>query len=366
MSKKKVLVAVNSYGLGHATRCVPLIRELIDEGYAVSVLSCGRALKFLKNYFKDEVNLWLDQPDVPLTLAYTEKGFSNSRLIFFSPYMLWRALYLHLQFKRIQKKNKFDLILSDSRIEIFDRKNPSFYIGHILRGKKKAFQGSLFDDYLELLAWFCQFIYTAFLIPDYAQNSLSGLLSHDLKFVKPEKLIYIGHLSMIKKSKVKEDIDYFFSISGPEPSRTEFEAIVLEAVKKMPDKKIVVTLGKPEAQQKITQGNLEIHNFLNPDQQSEMMNRAKLIISKAGYTTLMDLAELGKKALLIPTDGSFEHEYLAAFHKDQNIFYFERLRELKIPESLDAASRSNAYIATNDTQTHTRQLIAMLREKKYL
>src|SRR5699024_7377849 len=129
-----------------------------------------------------------------------------------------------------------------------------------------------------------------------------------------DRLCYIGPLAGVVRHECDPDIDCFFSISGIEPQRSLLARKVLTALPQLGGR-IVVTLGEPaQAGSKRRVGKAEIHGYLDRRAQGEMLNRARLVMTRSGYTTLMELAELGKRALFVPTPGQSEQEYLARFH----------------------------------------------------
>lgn len=121
-------------------------------------------------------------------------------------------------------------------------------------------------------------------------------------------------------------------------------------VPKIKHKKIAITLGKSDqAYTKTQQKNCTIFTFLNSEQQNEIMAKSKLIITRSGYSTLMDLAELGKKAVLIPTDGQPEQEYLAEYLHQEGIFYAKKLSELSLPEDLLIGETYSGFMTKEKT-----------------
>ena len=177
-----------------------------------------------------------------------------------------------------------------------------------------------------------------FLVPDDRDNPLSGDLSHNLRFFKDGKVEYLGILSSLRKLEVKEDIDYFISLSGPEPQRTILERKLLKQAPLLKGK-VVIALGKPEEYKEEIKGNIRIISFLDRERQEEIMNRAKLVIARPGYTTLMELAFLGKKALLIPTPGQTEQIYLASYHRSKGNFYSVDQDELDLVRDVERAKQ---------------------------
>src|SRR5690242_9819096 len=129
--------------------------------------------------------------------------------------------------------------------------------------------------------------------------------------------MYIGPLSTAQPMDVAQDVDVFFSVSGIEPQRGLLEDLVLEALPKLSGR-IVVTLGKPGNDDGVREiDGAIVYDYLNRERQAEMLNRAKLVMTRSGYTTLMELAALGRKALFVATPGQSEQEYLARFHRDR-------------------------------------------------
>jgi uncharacterized protein (TIGR00661 family) len=159
---------------------------------------------------------------------------------------------------------------------------------------------------------------------------------------------------------VEEDIDYLFSVSGPEIQRTLFEEIILDQINLIPGKKVVV-LGKPEDEQSYDSiENTEIYNHVNRQKQNELLNRAKFVVCRSGYTTVMELVALKKPALMIPTPGQTEQEYLACHYKATGIFHIAMQDGLDLSAELNKIQNSVRpcmdHIPVNDTEAIRRLL----------
>jgi uncharacterized protein (TIGR00661 family) len=193
--------------------------------------------------------------------------------------------------------------------------------------------------------------YSKIIIPDLPENGhglLSGKLSQlpELK----DKYFFAGILSSINKLRVENEIDFLFSISGPEPQRTVFEKIILDQVEKIPGKKIVV-LGKSEENNVITEKNdLKIYSHLPRVELERIFNKANFIVTRPGYSTIMELVELGKNALLVPTPGQTEQEYLAKRMKEKAWFYFTEQKKLDLLQDIDLAKSYSGLKKANATQ----------------
>jgi UDP:flavonoid glycosyltransferase YjiC (YdhE family) len=196
---------------------------------------------------------------------------------------------------------------------------------------------------MEYVFWRCYGRVTRFIVPDFASHGLSGELSHDLRFIPPEQMSFIGILSGVRRRQLPEDIDCYVSISGPEPQRTILERIILEQVYDLHGR-VVVSLGKPdEAVRSYRRRNVTVYSYVNRRQQEDLMNRARLVISRSGYSTIMELAELGKRALLIPTPGQTEQEYLADLHLRLGNFYSVSQKHLNLPRDVEIAHDYPGY-----------------------
>ncbi|MEM3374726.1 MAG: glycosyltransferase family protein [Candidatus Woesearchaeota archaeon] len=345
----KILFAINSNGLGHATRCYPLINETIKKGHKVYILSNFRALEFLKNEFKEKAN-YIKLPDYSFQKKiFTEKNVSIAKFVMYLPLYIKEFRDEHKKFIKIHNQEKFDLIISDTRFGIYSNNIPSYLICHHIKVSLNGVLKST-EKITELTFYALKTKFKKILIPDFEKNSLAGEYTHNFNYLTKKDVKYLGILSMLRKKNLNEDIDYFFSISGPEPQRTVFQKVILSNIHKLKTKKIVIALGKPESNYYKKIKNIEIFGYLNREKQQEIMNRSKLIITRSGYTTLMDLAELGKKALLVPTKGQPEQEYLAKYHLKQGNFYYKDLDDLKLEKDLAIAEKFPGFKTTKKTK----------------
>ena len=343
----KILFAVASWGLGHATRDLPLITRLLGLGHHVTVVSNARALALLQHELGDRCT-FLEWPDLPLTLS-TSAPLSYAKFTLSLP-LAYRSIVAEKRaLDSLLAWNRFDRIISDSRFGVRSSRVASFQIAHGLRfiAPRRSW---LVELAMEYTYYRCFGRSTRFAVPDFAVNGLTGDLSHNLRFVQPHRVSYIGLLSRVRRVVLPEDIDCYVSLSGPEPQRSILEDIILKQVYDVPGQ-VVVSLGKPEqAGRSWTNGRATIHSYVDRYQQEELMNRARLIISRSGYTTMMELAELGKPALLIPTPGQTEQEYLADYHLRRGNYYSVSQAKLDLPRDLDVARRYPGYQPVHRTQ----------------
>jgi len=334
--KVKVLFGICSWGLGHATRDLPILRRMIEAGYSLTLMGIGRSLDLLKDELKDTCS-YLSIPDY--SSAYSKRDFSVSKFLSYFPIYMNEIVKEHSRIKKLIKKEKYGRIISDNRYGVYDNEIPSYLISHQLRfiapGRVKLFEMATEGFNYS----FCKNNFSKFLVPDYKEDGLSGDLSHNLKYFKKEKIEYLGPLSDLKKRETAEDIDYFFSLSGPEPQRTILEKKIFEQAPLLKGK-VVIALGKPEdCRRNETVNHFRIFGYLRRKRQEEIMNRSKLVITRPGYTTVMELSLLGKKALFIPTPGQTEQVYLAGYHQKRKNFYSVDQDKLNLTRDVEEAKK---------------------------
>ncbi len=320
MKNKTVVYAIIDWGLGHVTRSTPIIKRLIKDNNKVILVSYGKALSMLKQEFSECTILEIKDTQV----RYPKFGFLFVfAMIFQVPKMFFGWAHERSQIKKIVKEYDADLIMTEMRLGFWHKRVPSVLITHQLRfhlpKRLRAFM--IFGE------WFNRIVFKHFdrvFVPDAAgKPNLSGILSHDTAISRHKKVRHVGCLSsVVPQASIKnEDIDYMISISGPEPQRSEFEKRVCKQLDRLKGK-VVVTLGRPAEEKNILQQskNLTIYAHLNRNEMNEMMQRAKHVICRSGYSTVMELLALGKSAMFVPTPGQTEQEYLGKLYEEQGLF----------------------------------------------
>ena len=300
--KKRILIAPLNWGLGHATRCIPIINALISNNFEPIIASDGVALTLLKKEFPDITTIEL--PSYNVTYAKNGKYF-KLKLLKDSPKLLKAIKAEKKAIKAIVKDYNIDGIISDNRLGVRYKKIPSVFITHqlnVLSGNTTWLSTKMHQKIIEKFdeCW----------VPDTKGDiNLSGKLGHSNAFEVPVK--YLGPLSRFTNKNVAIKNDLMVLISGPEPQRTLLEEKLLLELKDY-NGKVVFVKGIMEDKQTVKViNNMTIYNFMTSTLLEKTINESALIISRSGYTTVMDLAKLCKKAFFIPTPGQFEQEYLA-------------------------------------------------------
>jgi uncharacterized protein (TIGR00661 family) len=337
-----VIYAICSWGLGHATRSLPVLRKLTDEHNTITIISHGRSLELLQKEL-GETAQYIDIPDYPMLLSTSARQFLAKSMIYW-PLFIKRMEHGLRRLTKLLETMHCDLIISDGRYDMYSKKIPSFFISHQMR-IMNPLRIKMLESGSELFNLFFFKRFTDVIIPDYQEEDLSGDLSHNLKRIDENRLHYVGVLSDFKRKKKKKDVDFLISISGPEPQRSMLEQKLVTQVQNLAGN-IVITLGKTEMQSQVEKEHVTMYSFLTKDKREDLLNRAKLVISRSGYSTIMDLAAVGTRALMIPTPGQIEQEYLAAYHNKKNTFYsvpqesIDLMRDVRIAEKTTGIRRS--------------------------
>ncbi|NQX96844.1 MAG: glycosyltransferase [Flavobacteriales bacterium] len=337
--KKIILICPLDWGLGHATRCVPLIENFLAEGHQVLIGADKNPLAFLQQEFPTLKTVIIPGYEV----TYNEKG--SSLKLFYESIKFFNFIKEEHRFiDKIIEDNNIDLIVSDNRYGLYSDKIKSIIITHQLYVKAPLGEKIAHQKIEKLISNFDECW-----IPDTEENSnLSGDLSHLKLFKYPHK--FIGVLSRFSSfpgaifgfSKEQDrnlfqeyEFDIIAILSGPEPQRTVFEKLVLEQIEKNKLKAIVVRgLPLENEELRIENKELQVFNHLSTKKLYQYIQKSKVVVCRAGYSSIMDLAALNKKAILIPTPGQTEQEYLASYHLEQGNFYSQIQSEFDLKKGL--------------------------------
>lgn len=327
--KKKILIAPLNWGLGHATRCIPIIHALIQQNYTPIMASDGAALSLLSKEFPD-----LEALELPsYHISYSKKGsFLKLKLFKESPQIIKAIRKEHHAIKSIINTHRIDGIISDNRFGVYHNNLPSVFITHQLQ----VLSGST--------TWLSTILHQRIIrrfdecwVPDVSgSHNLSGKMGH----VEHPKFTvkHIGPLSRFQKSKSEISYDIMVLLSGPEPQREILENKLLEEFKNHKGKVLFVR-GVMEAEQRIHEsGPLTVYNFMTSALLEKSIKASHIIIARSGYSTIMDLAALGKKAFFIPTPGQFEQVYLAKRMQEHQLAPFCKQEDFNL-EKLESIDR---------------------------
>jgi len=356
--RKRILYAVLDWGLGHATRSIPIIRALGINNELV-LASTGRSLRLLQAEFPDLETI--DFPDYGIRYSYRGRWLLVF-LIIQLPLVIFRLFIEKFRTGEIVSDKKIDIIFSDNRYGVYSRKVPCYFMTHQLRYRlSRHLRG-----FEWISVWFNRLMFKNFnrvFVPDVGGGSnLAGALAHSYEWRGNSKIYYIGILSSIDQEEVDEDIDLLFMISGLEPQRSIFEEIIRQQIGTIPGRKIVV-LGKPGEEPNWPETvDLRVFSHLDRKTMQQTINRSRVIIARSGYSTIMELAALRKQALLVPTPGQTEQEYLAEHLQKMNWWYTTTQDQLNIARDLQLAWHTRAPEKFTGNVNNLSQILAIIRK----
>jgi len=349
-----VFLSPLNWGLGHSTRDIPIIRELLAHGHEVTIGSSGNALALLKRECPEcNFVLFKDYP-----APYSASRFFLPKFVASIPILLRALARERTKLDQILAENRFDLIISDNRMGVYSRKIPSYFITHQLRFSLPTYLYP-FEMLTIPVNSFFHIKYDGVIVPDVAPNgnNLSGKLCRSNLDATNHRVYYAGIFTSTEKMRVAEDLDYLAIVSGPEPQRTKLEEIILKQIQKLPGEKVVL-LGSPqkEACQKLDE-NTTVYSYVSNEEKVLLMNRAKFLIARSGYTTMMEMAEIDKRhGLFTPTPGQTEQEYLSRYYAKQGWFLSRSQYKLKLPEDAAEAMKYSGFPQMSKTRENVAKL----------
>ncbi|HEY0042059.1 MAG TPA: glycosyltransferase, partial [Flavisolibacter sp.] len=302
----KVLVAPLDWGLGHATRCVPIIRELLAQNCTVLLAGEGKNKILLQQEFPELSFLHL--PGYQIEYASSDWGLAL-KIVAQIPKILSAIKQEQAWLEKVVDEQKIDVVISDNRYGLHSKKARSVFITHQLLIKAPV---SLGENLLQQINY--QYIneFDECWVPDAeGEKNLAGILSHPGR-LPSVPLKYLGTLSRFNLTESNIDHDYLLVLlSGPEPQRTLLENQLLKELEDY-TKPVVLVRGLPNTDESLSiNKNVTVFSHLPAKELEQKIKSASLVISRCGYSTVMDLAILKKKSILIPTPGQTEQEYLA-------------------------------------------------------
>ncbi len=331
----RIFICPLDWGLGHAARCVPIIKHLQEKKIEVVVGAEGRHLFFLKEHFPG-----LEYIEFPgYRISYSKMLPVGVRVVMQLPQMIAIIKKEHKLLREIIDDKKIDAVISDNRYGLWNEKVPCVIMTHQLNIRGRLLNTSASKTTHTYIRHFDECW-----IPDYiGEGNLSGTLSHPI----PEGINgkYLGPLSRFesasdqKKKIIKYDL--LVILSGPEPQRSKLEEIILKQLKPLTSLKAIVIQGLPGNELKQSGlKNIEIVPHLADKEFEDAVNRSEVVLCRAGYSTLMDLYAIGwKKSIFIPTPGQTEQEYLGKLMQEKGMAVMFHQNRFSLKDALEKAKQ---------------------------
>lgn len=331
--KRRILVAPLDWGLGHATRCIPVISALIKRNAEVIIAGSGSAAELLKREFPEQKHFLLP--------GYNPHYGANNSMVWQMaiqlPGFIKTIRQEHAAINELAIREKIDVIISDNRYGCYSARAKSIFITHqiniLMPSGFKWMEGLVNRFNHEQINKF-----TECWVP--AKNT--GILG-DLMPVLPLHTRFIGYLSRFKKLERESKYAIAAIASGPEPQRTMLCNILRNELKEAGVKAFLLRGEIASEETREVDGSLEEVNYLLSSQLNNIIEQSDLIIARSGYSTIMDLARLGKKAIFIPTPGQTEQEYLAEQLLRQNVAFSMRQADFNLKTALKEANKFGGF-----------------------
>lgn len=318
---KTILITPLNWGLGHATRCIPIIKALLENNYIPIIASDGAALSLLKKEFPTLQALELPSYEI----EYAKKGKNFKWKLFKNSLRTLKAIRKEKQLvAEWIDQYAIDGIISDNRLGVYNKKVTCVYITHqlnVLTGNTTWLTSKMHQYIIHK--------YRECWVPDHAGAiNLTGNLGHIDTL--NHKIKYIGPISRLQKKLVPKKYDLLVILSGPEPQRGLLEQHLKKEILHYQGNVIFIEGNIAPEQKKTIEKNVTYYNFMNSAALEEAFNESEMVLCRSGYTTIMDLSILRKKAFFIPTPGQFEQEYLAKKLKKEGLVPFAHQNEFTI------------------------------------
>jgi UDP:flavonoid glycosyltransferase YjiC (YdhE family) len=324
----KILVAPLNWGLGHASRCVPLVQGFLDEGHEVILGGDGESLTLLRRHFPKLRYTYL----APLNLRYSKGSRQVWAMLRALPKLIWWALKDHAMLQAVLREESIDRVISDNRFGLYSKSTECIYVTHqlhIMLPKGWRWAETIASRlHARIYARF-----NKVWIPDYEEKerSLSGELGHpEMSDIRDQKsdVRYIGPLSRFKgyndvRSGHEMVTETAVVLSGLEPQRTLLEQEIVSRYAGKDESVLIVQGLMHRPNTRIKRGNITLVPTMSDAELAKALLGAKHIIARSGYSTIMDLEALGLLKAngqqptadieFIPTPGQPEQVYLAHF-----------------------------------------------------
>ena len=318
------MVAPLNWGLGHATRCMPIINYLLQQGIEVIIGSDGNALSLLQKEYPQLTHIEL--PSYNITYK-TSNMFMN-----IAPQVPKILNAIRLERKLLEtiiSQYKIDAIISDNRYGLQHSSLPSVFMTHQLN---IIVPNKLVSNWVRKMNQRYIQQFTACWVPDYPNEpSLAGELSHG----NWKNITYVGPLSRLSHQHQAAQNDILVVLSGPEPQRSILEQKIIAQAKTI-DRQFVIVSGQTKTYEvEQLEPNIKRYSYMTSQNLNASILNSKVIIARSGYSTLMDLVQLQcQQVIFIPTPGQTEQEFLAKRFYEKKQFYYQNQKDLNLTLAL--------------------------------
>lgn len=318
----------------------------MKQGFEVLLASDGDALQLLQLEFPELTSFELPSYNIQYGNHF---AFSVLKRV---PHILKTIQMERQAIEGIAQNTGAAIIISDNRYGCYTSFTKNIFVCHQHHLLVPAFSGLANYLHRRLLRKFDQHW-----IPDL--EDLNARLAGQLSTSSLPNLHYIGPLSRFQKMETVKKYDCIAVISGPEPQRSYFEAMLKTQLTASPLKTLLVCGKAHDKGPAIQIDNCSVVPFLTANELNQAICAADVVISRSGYSSVMDLATLSKKAIFIPTPGQTEQEYLAEFFSDKKIAPWYKQSDFELNTALHEVGKFSgfqSFASENKLQTIVAQL----------
>lgn len=295
-----IIVAPLDWGMGHATRVIPIIRILSVHYHVIVVAPKKMHLMFsgepaeIVNFPGYDIRYY----PIPLWISLVLQG----------PKVLFRAIRTKIALKKMIRNTKPAMLFSDNRLFVRSPRIPSVYMTHQLSIRHNW---KILERLINAIHYYFINQFDTCWVPDTPDNDIAGELSCGTVSIEKH---YIGALSRFQQPDRKPEKIFrkVCILSGPEPDRSIWANKIKNLWKDKPESLIIGALEGQDRFKK--EGNITLSSHLNHELFAQTIFFAEVVVTRSGYTSIMDLFRLRKNAYLEPKKGQTEQEYLAKFH----------------------------------------------------
>ena len=353
-NKPTILYGVLNWGLGHATRSIPIVHRILDHGFEVVICSDGLALDFLKREFPELTFEKLQGYNV----RYQKGMWQLWGMIGQLPKIYAAINAEQAAVNRLAEKHGASAVISDNRLGFYNSKLPSVYITHQL----KMIMPLNTNFASRMHHWFMRKFDVCW-VPDFEDEGISGEIGHGLKPGIPVE--YIGPCSRFGKPVAEIKVKKYGIVailSGPEPQRTLLEEKLIEEMGKQSFRCLLIRGTNTRLSVELP-GNIEVKDIAGAEEIEAAISESEITISRSGYSSLMDYYALKNRALLIPTPGQPEQEYLARFQLHKGRFAYVGQDYINLKEDLIKADFYYGFGKMEEVETDWNRLFSFLKSK---
>jgi predicted glycosyltransferase len=299
-----------------------------------------------------------DLPQLPLAgygITYSRSGGTFIAKILAQIPKILGAIRREQQWLReTQARHHFDLVISDNRYGLKINGLRSVIMTHqlnIITGFGTGADWLIRKLHYRILEKFDE----CWIVDEQENGGLAGKLSHPHHI--PSNALYAGLLSQLRPSaRSVQNNSILILLSGPEPMRGILEEALFQQATSATEYHFHIVAGNPSG---VARTDLPVHitytTYANAEDLALALSDAQLVICRSGYSTLMDLVVFEKKALLIPTPGQSEQEYLAGYLQMQGIALSRQQAALNLKKDISEALGYSGFKLTG-YQRQTNQM----------